>query len=134
MYAKEEKIYPAYVSKYNSNGKKLVLLLMISNREKWHYLAVKELTSLLRGITPKSNGDFYCLNCFHFFRTKNKLELHKRECENKDVGNVILPSRDIKVLKFNQYQKFDKPPFIIYVDLEYIIEKIDGCKNNLQQK
>ena len=107
---------------------------MISNREKWHYLAVKELSPLLRGITPKNNGDFYCFNCFYSFGTKNKLESHKRVCENKDVGNVVLPSGDTKVLKFNQYQKFDKPPFIIYVDLECIIEKIDGCKNNLQQK
>ena len=34
------------------------------------------------------------------------------------------------MLEFNQYQKSDKAPFIIYVDLECIIEKIDGCKNN----
>ena len=34
------------------------------------------------------------------------------------------------ILQFNQSQKFDKAPFIIYADLEYIIENIDGCKNN----
>ena len=34
LYAKKEKIYPAYVSKYNSNREKQVILLMISNREK----------------------------------------------------------------------------------------------------
>ena len=41
LYARKEKINPAYVSKYNSNCEKEVILLMISNREKWHYLAVK---------------------------------------------------------------------------------------------
>ena len=41
-----------------------------------------------------------------------------------------MPSEDAKILEFNQYEKFDKAPFIIYVDLECIIEKIDGCKNN----
>ena len=40
------------------------------------------------------------------------------------------PSEDTKILEFNQYQKFDKAPFIIYADLECIIEKIDECKNN----
>ena len=35
-----------------------------------------------------------------------------------------------KILESNQYQKFDKAPFIIYADLEFIIEKIDGCKHN----
>ena len=39
-------------------------------------------------------------------------------------------SEDTKILEINQYQKSDKAPFIIYADLECIIEKIDGCKNN----
>ena len=37
-----------------------------------HYLAGKELSDLLRGITSKHHGDFYCMNCFHFFVTKSK--------------------------------------------------------------
>ena len=37
-----------------------------------------------------------------------------------------MPSEDTKIIKFNQYQKSDKAPFIIYADLESIIEKIDG--------
>ena len=78
----------------------------------------------------KKNGDFYCLNCLHSFRTKNKLESHKRGSENKDFSNVIMPSEDTKILELNQYQKFDKVPFIIYVDLECLIEKINGWKNN----
>ena len=41
-----------------------------------------------------------------------------------------MPSEDTKILKFNQYQKSDKAPFIIYADLECAIEKTDGCKNN----
>ena len=45
-------------------------------------------------------------------------------------GNVIMPSDDIEILEFNQYQKCDEASFIIYADLECIIEKINGCKNN----
>ena len=37
---------------------------------------------------------------------------------------------DTKVFQFNQHQKSDKASFIIYAELECIIEKIDGCKNN----
>ena len=37
---------------------------------------------------------------------------------------------DTKILELNQYQKSDKLPFIIYANLECLIEKIDGCKNN----
>ena len=41
-----------------------------------------------------------------------------------------MPSKDTKILQFNQYQKPDKATFTIYADLESTIEKIHGCKNN----
>ena len=41
-----------------------------------------------------------------------------------------MPSEDAKILKFNQYQKSDKAPFIAYADLECLIGKIDSGKNN----
>ena len=53
-------------------------------------------------------------------------------CENKDFCKVIIPSDDTKILELNQYQKSDKVLFIIYGVLESLIEKIDGCKNNLE--
>ena len=56
----------------------------------------------------KHYGDFYCLNCLHSFRTKNKLQSHKRVCEDKDFYNVIMPSKDTKILEFNQYHKSEK--------------------------
>ena len=43
---------------------------MISNGENWHYLAVKSLSGLLRGINSNHNGDYYCLNCFHSYIKK----------------------------------------------------------------
>ena len=39
-----------------------------------------------------------------------------------------MPSEDTKILEFNEYQKCDKAPFIIYADLECLIRKIDRCK------
>ena len=80
---------------------KKIILLMISNGEKWHYLALNNLSALLKKLTYKHHGDFYCLNCFHSFRTKNKLQSHKRACENKDFRNVNMPSEDTKILDFN---------------------------------
>ena len=41
-----------------------------------------------------------------------------------------MPFEHIKILEFNQYKKSDKAAFVIYADLECLIEKIDGCKSN----
>ena len=41
-----------------------------------------------------------------------------------------MPSEDTKILELDQCQKSDKAKFIIYADLECLIEQIDGCKNN----
>ena len=52
--------------------------MIIDDDENRHYLAVKSISKLLRGITSNQNGDFYCLNCFHSYRTKKNLENMKR--------------------------------------------------------
>ena len=41
-----------------------------------------------------------------------------------------MSTKDPKIFGFSQYQKSDKALFIIYADLECLIEKIDGCKSN----
>ena len=46
-----KKIRHSYKSKYNLNRENQVILLMITDGEKWHYLAVKNLSALFRGIT-----------------------------------------------------------------------------------
>ena len=45
-----------------------------------------------------------------------------------------MPSEDTKILEFNQYQKFDKTPFVIYPGLGFLIEKTDGSKNSCTTK
>ena len=51
---------------------------MITYGEKWHYLTIKSLSALLRGITSNNHGDVYCLNCLHSYRTKEKLKKHEK--------------------------------------------------------
>ena len=80
-----KKIEIAYKSKYNLMRDNQVILLMISNGENWHYLTVKSLSRLLRGISSNHDGDYYCLNYFHSYRTENKLDAHKKICENYDI-------------------------------------------------
>ena len=130
---KTRKICLAYKSKHNFTREKQVVLLMITDGEKWHYIAVTSLSGLLRGGTGNNNGDLNCLNCFHAYRTKNKLETHKKICENHDYCHVEMPNEDNKIIKYNQREKSIKSPFIIYADVECLLEKISTCYNNLAE-
>ena len=103
---------------------------MISNGVKWHYAAVKRLSGLLRGVTSNHNNDFYCLNCFHSYSTKNKLEEYKKICENRDYCHVETPTRDNDIIKYNQGEKSIKLPFVFDADLECLLEKMNTCYNN----
>ena len=89
-----KKINIAYKSKNNLTHKRQIILLMINDGQKWHYLVVKNLSGLLRGKTSNHKEDFYCLNCFHSYRTENKLESHKKTCENHDYCHVEMPTKE----------------------------------------
>ena len=124
-----KKINIGYKSKNNLSHERQIMLLMISDGQKWHYLVVKNLSRLLRGITSNHKEDFYCLNCFHY-RTENKLEAHKKICENHDYCHVEMPTKNNNIIKYNHGEKSMKLPFVIYADLECLLEKMSTCINN----
>ena len=82
-----KKIQVAYKSKHNLTREKQVILLMISNGENWHYLVVKNLNGLFKGITSNHKEDFYCLNCFCAYSTRNKLKEHKKYVK---IINIVM--------------------------------------------
>ena len=90
-----KQIKQAYISKHNDERDSQANLLMITDgTANWHYLAIKNISGLLRGITPNHNGDFYCLNCFHSYRTKGKLKKHERMCYDNKFCFLKMPDAD----------------------------------------
>ena len=123
FYGKEMKTYPAYVSKHYPKHEKQVILLMIPNRERWPYIAVGKKISSIKKMS-KHLRDFYYFNCLHSFGTKSKLEAHRKVCELKGFCRVEMLCKSTSILEFNQYQKSDKTPFIIFSDFESLLEKV----------
>ena len=103
---------------------------MIADNENLLYLAVKSVSRLLRGITSNHVGDFYCLNCLHSYITEEKLKKHEKICKDHDFCHVKMPNEKNKILKYNPGEKSLKAPFVVYADLECLLEKIDTCRNN----
>ena len=132
-----ETIRVAYRSEYNHKRKKQVILLMITDGKKWHYLAVTNLSALLQGNSSNHEGDFYCLNCFNSYTTKNKLKGHEEICNNHDSSRIEMPQWVEEILKYNPGEKSLKVPFAIYLDLECLLKKYNLVKivpKNLTQK
>ena len=125
-----EEIRHAYKPNYNLKCESQVILLMVTDGKKWHYLTVKKLSALLKGITSNHKGDFYCLNCLHSYRTVTKLKKHYNVCKNHDYCYLEIPKEDNKILKYNHGEKSMKVSFIIYVNLESLLEKLSICHNN----
>ena len=114
-----KKIRQAYISKHNDERDNQVNLLMITDgRTNWHYLAIKNLSGLLRGITSNHNGDFYCLNCLYSYRMKSKLKKHEKICKNYDFCHLKMPDANKNILESKPGKKSLKHVFVIYVDLE----------------
>ena len=44
-----------------------------------------------------------------------------------------MPNEDNKIIKYKQGEKSIKSPFIIYTDLECLLEKMDTCYNNTSE-
>ena len=127
----------AYRPEHKNKCKKQVILLMITDGKKWHYLAVTNLSALLQGNSSNHEGDFYCLNCFNSYTTKNKLKEHEEICNNHDSCRIEMPKWVEKILKYNPGEKSLKVPFAIYLDLECLLKKNNLAKiilKNLTQR
>ena len=116
----DKTIRHAYKSKYNLKRENQVILLIISDGEKWYYLTVKSLSALLKGVTSNHNGDSYCLNCFHSYRIQKALKKHMKLCEDKDYSYVEMPEVDASI-KYHHDVKSMRAPFVIYADLESLL-------------
>ena len=62
---------------------------------------MKSLSALLRRITSTINGDFYCLNCLHSYRTKDKLKNHENAFKDHNYCYTEIPNENNKILKYS---------------------------------
>ena len=59
------------------------------------------------------------------FLQQQKTSITWKSKWKKVFCNIIMVSEDTTIVELNQCQKSDKAPFIIYADLDCIIEKVN---------
>ena len=53
-------------------------------------------------------------------------------CKNKYFCEIVMSLEKKWILEFNHYMKPDKTPYIIYDDIENLIQNIDRCARKVQ--
>ena len=102
--------------------------MITDNNNNWHYITIKSISRSFRGVTTKNKGDFYCLNCLHSVRTKNKLLNHEKLCTNHKHCEIIMPKECENIINYNSGDKAIHHPHIMSADLETILYGIHSCK------
>ena len=61
--------------------------------------------------------------CLHYFHTSEKLSLYIVDCAMTNDCAIILPNENDKWLTFRGHNKKERHLFVVYADLECILEK-----------
>ena len=128
-YSKDEKIYPLRRSKHAMKNKRKynIILLLIKDGDNSHYCLVKNESALLSTQVNKRKGKLYfCLNCLNGFDTPEKLENHKKYCEEEESVKITMPPPNT-FINFKNFVHSEKAPFAIYADFESVLKPLDNC-------
>ena len=128
-YNEQDKVYPLRNSKNMDREHKIVLMLIEKDGVQ-HYCFVKNVSRLLSSQTTKGKRkQYFCLRCLNPFWCEQSLNKHLEYCSNHEAVKIEM-SGEGTILKFKNYHRGEKVPFIIYADFECFIKSIQSSNPN----
>ncbi|CAH1101722.1 unnamed protein product [Psylliodes chrysocephalus] len=125
-------------------GHHINLLLITEDSGNSHYCWIKNISRLVSNqVTRNEHKKFFCDGCLLYFRSESILLRHQlRDCNHiytstpsvelkKDKRGNYVPEN---ILKFQNYDKQLRVPFVIYADFESILKPIDTCEPDPEKK
>ena len=108
---------------HKSKAIKRINLMLLTDGDNSHYCWIKRMSRLILGKTKYKNKHFYCEFCLTRFSVERALKPHQEICDgvNGRPTRIDIPEKGKNTLKFENYQKQQKPPYLIYADFESII-------------
>ncbi|XP_070155137.1 uncharacterized protein [Polyergus mexicanus] len=123
---KENNIIPIRLSEQKKD-RHVNLLYIQDSQDLGHFAWIKNLSRLVSSQLSKRNGQKYiCDRCLHYFGSDDKLQSHIVDCREMNECAIRLPSDKDKWLAFNNYNRKERLPFVVYADLECVLRKTDG--------
>ena len=111
---------------------KRINLLLIEKDGQTHYTWIKDLNRLLYDQTKAKRKKNFCERCLQGFTRKEILEKHQVDCNGVDQRTIRIqmPDKDKNKIKFTNYQKQVKVPYVIDADFESLLEPITTTAQN----
>ena len=109
-----ELVFPIYVSDQKFENSMDLLLLI--NRNKSHYVYIKDFNTFMFHKTKNKNKKWFCRSCLQCFSSKSVLIKHKEDCLSINGKQSVNLEKGIN--EFENYFKQLPVPFKIYADFE----------------
>ena len=128
---KEKGVHPLRNSD-NMDREHKIRLMLIEKDGVQHYCLVKNVSRLLSSQVSKHNGKkYFCDRCLNPFWCEQSLNKHHEYCSNHETVKIEMPKKG-DILKFKNYYKGEKVPFMIYADTESLIKSLQTCEPSPQ--
>ena len=119
-----------YICRKGGNYERIINLMIISESNRKHYVAIKSLSRLLSSKNTKHKGkEYFCKNCIKGFIEESSRDEHLDYCINNEPVKVEMPHKK-PIGQYSDGQFQFKVPFIKYADFESILEPIQGPGND----
>ena len=119
-----------YICRKGGDYDRVANLMLITENNCKHYVAIKCLSRLLLNQNTKHNGkEYFCMNCLQGFSEERSREEHIGYCKNNESVRIEMPHKK-PIIQYSDGQFQFKVPFIMYADFESILKPIQGPSNN----
>ena len=119
-----------YICRKGKEYDRVANLMLITDNNNKHYVAIKSLKRLLSMQNSKhKESQHFCINCLQRFVEKRSRDEHLVYCQSNEAVRIEMPNRK-PIVRYSDGQYQSKVPFMMYTDLESILEPIQGASNN----
>ena len=119
-----------YICRKGGNYEHLITLMLITENNRKHYVAIKSLSRLLSSQSNKHKGkEYFCTNCLQGFIEESSRNEHVGYCKYNESVRIEMPHKR-PIVEYSDGQFQFKVPFIMYADFESILKPIQGPGNN----
>ena len=129
-YDNKEK-YPIYVSK-QSCEEKHVDLLLTGEEGKINYILIKDFNIFMYDHTLHRGRKHFCHYCLQASSAQEILKTHTKDCFKINCEKRIILPKESEFVKFKNYERKIKSPFMIYADFESNLVPEDDILTNIK--